>query len=241
MIINKNLTKRNFTKGKNKKNEYIVIHYTGSLGDAKAQTEYFLDEKRSASAHCFVGYNGDIWQSVEFADIAWHCGAKKYQHPKCRNSNSIGIEMCTKTTGSTNVADENWYFEDATVNSTINLVKELMIKYNIPVENVIRHYDVTGKVCPAPYVFNKGKHTWDKFIDALKPTVKEQPIDENSENVRVRIDIDNLNIRTGPGTNYPVTGKFTGKGTFTIVKIQNGWGKLKSGAGWISLAYAKRL
>ena len=63
----------------------------------------------------------------------------------------------------------------------------------------------------------------------------------------VRVDIARLNIRTGPGTNYSLTGKYTGKGVFTIVEVSNGtgsnsgWGKLKSGAGWISLDYTTKL
>ena len=63
----------------------------------------------------------------------------------------------------------------------------------------------------------------------------------------VRVDIARLNIRTGPGTNYSLTGKYTGKGVFTIVEVSNGtgsnsgWGKLKSGVGWISLDYATKL
>ena len=63
----------------------------------------------------------------------------------------------------------------------------------------------------------------------------------------VRVDIARLNIRTGPGTNYSLTGKYTGNGVFTIVEVSNGtgsnsgWGKLKSGAGWISLDYATKL
>ncbi len=62
----------------------------------------------------------------------------------------------------------------------------------------------------------------------------------------VRVSIDDLNIRKGPGTNYAKTGKYTGKGVFTIVAESDGqgaskWGKLKSGAGWISLDYAKRI
>ncbi len=62
---------------------------------------------------------------------------------------------------------------------------------------------------------------------------------------QVRIDSACLNIRKGPGTNYARTGDFTGRGVFTIVEIKqgegsaSGWGKLKSGAGWISLDYAK--
>ena len=60
---------------------------------------------------------------------------------------------------------------------------------------------------------------------------------------KVRVEITDLNIRTGAGTNYSKTGKCTGIGVFTIVEVQNGkgakngWGKLKSGLGWISLDY----
>ena len=67
------------------------------------------------------------------------------------------------------------------------------------------------------------------------------------EPYRVRIRITNLNIRKGPGTDYAKTGKFTGKGVFTIVEVKSGqgstagWGRLKSGAGWISLDYATKL
>ena len=64
---------------------------------------------------------------------------------------------------------------------------------------------------------------------------------------KVRVSVPDLNIRSGPGTNYAATGRFTGAGVFTITAVQsgqgssNGWGKLKSGAGWIALDYAKRI
>lgn len=64
---------------------------------------------------------------------------------------------------------------------------------------------------------------------------------------KVKVEITDLNIRKGPGTNYEKTGKFTGKGIFTIVETSSGkgstagWGKLKSGSGWISLDFVKRL
>lgn len=64
---------------------------------------------------------------------------------------------------------------------------------------------------------------------------------------KVRVDASDLRIRSGAGTNYPTTGKYTGKGTFTIVEEKagtgstKGWGKLKSGAGWISLDYCVKL
>lgn len=62
----------------------------------------------------------------------------------------------------------------------------------------------------------------------------------SSSSFLVQVDINDLYIRKGPGTNYPTNG-FTGKGRFTIVETKNGWGRLKSGAGWISLNYAKRI
>ena len=72
------------------------------------------------------------------------------------------------------------------------------------------------------------------------------PAPSKDTSYKVQIDISNLNIRKGPGTNYGRTGQFTGKGIFTIVQESKGegatlWGKLKSGAGWISLDFAKKL
>ena len=63
----------------------------------------------------------------------------------------------------------------------------------------------------------------------------------------VKVSISDLNIRKGPGADYAKTGKFTGKGVFTIVEVKSGkgstagWGRLKSGAGWISLDYATKI
>lgn len=162
IVINKLLTTVNFKKGSNKQNKYIVIHYVGAEGGAKDNCRYFEKFYRGASAHYFVGHEGEVWQCVEDKDIAWHCGATKYKHPECRNDNSIGVEMCCRKRAG------NWYFEDKTVSSTVALVKELMKKYNIPIENVIRHYDVMGKICPAPYVYNNTNHTWDAFKKLLK-------------------------------------------------------------------------
>ena len=80
------------------------------------------------------------------------------------------------------------------------------------------------------------------YPNAAKPV--QTPAADTS--YKVQIDITNLNIRKGPGTNYGKTGQFTGKGIFTIVQESKGegatlWGKLKSGAGWISLDFAKKV
>lgn len=90
---------------------------------------------------------------------------------------------------------------------------------------------------------NKGYSVFDengKAVYTSKAT-------NSTSSFKVQISISDLNIRKGPGTNYATTGKFTGKGVFTIVETKQGtgsakgWGKLKSGAGWIALDYATRI
>ncbi|NDO45955.1 peptidoglycan recognition family protein [Clostridium sp. MD294] len=140
----------NYNKGRKQNIQFIVVHYTANNGDkAEGNGNYFAQPNRNASAHYFVD-ESTIVQSVKDGDTAWHCGAKNYKHLKCRNDNSIGVEMCSKK-------DEKgqYYINQATQYTAIELIKVLMKKYNIPVENVIRHYDVTGKACPEPFVRNQ--------------------------------------------------------------------------------------
>lgn len=151
MQINKLLTKINFNKLANRKIKYIVIHYTANKGDTAVNNcKYFEKVNRNSSAHYFVDDNS-IWQCVEDSDVAWHCGVdysngKAPYWNKCTNNNSIGIEMCS------DYIANRYYISDATQQLTIELVKELMQKYNIPADNVIRHFDVTFKECPQPFV-----------------------------------------------------------------------------------------
>lgn len=166
--IEKLLTPYNFTnKDDTGRIQYIVIHYVGALGGAKENCQYFAGRYVGASAHYFIGFDGEIWQSVEDEDIAWHCGAKSYRHAECRNSNSIGIELCVRNKGSLAADSKDWYFEDATVDSAIHLTRYLMEKYHVDAARVLRHYDVTGKICPNPYVYNSTKHIWDEFKRAI--------------------------------------------------------------------------
>ncbi len=154
MEIKTQLTTVNRTQMSNKENKYIVIHYVGSVSSAKANADYFRSVNRQASAHYFVDEN-EIWQVVKDSDSAWHCGTKGKYYNGCRNSNSIGIEMCCYNNNGTIDVSEK------VVNRTIELTKELMSRYNIPVENVVRHYDVTHKCCHAPFVNNPSR--WNDF------------------------------------------------------------------------------
>ena len=173
MEIKRNITTKNFDSGSINRIKYIVVHFTANNGDtAYGNTNYFKSY-RGASAHYFVDENG-IYQSVEDKNIAWHCGAKKYKHSTCRNSNSLGVELCSRKD-----SKGNFYFMDKTVDNTVELVKMLMAKYNVPIANVIRHYDVTGKNCPEPFV--RDIKSWQNFKDRLEEKVVKQNIKINGK------------------------------------------------------------
>ena len=156
-----------------KKVKYIVVHYTAGNGDtARSDGIYFQRNEVGASAHWFVDETTAL-ASVPEQFIAWHCGGAVYVHPECRNSNSIGVELCSRKG-----KDGEYYFLPETVDNAVELVRELMEKYNVPPERVIRHYDVTGKICPAPFV-GVGIEDWKEFKEeiAMKRynTVQELP------------------------------------------------------------------
>lgn len=140
--------------------EYIVIHYTSNQGDtAKNNADYFAREKVGASAHYFCDEN-EIRQSVKDTDTAWHCGAKTYRHPECRNANSIGVEICMN--------DKTGAVRQGSIATAAELVRYLMQRYSVPIDRVIRHYDVTGKYCPGPMVDDPT--LWAEFKQSLTQT-----------------------------------------------------------------------
>ena len=180
MIINKKISKVNRTLLTNKNNEYIVIHYVGAVSTAKNNADYFYEEYRGASAHYFVDEK-EVWQVVENFNAAWHVGDGKIKYNDCRNVNSIGIEMrCKKD------SNGNWYFDDRTIENTVELTKELMEQYGIPIENVVRHWDCTHKECPKPWVDDESK--WLEFKEKLEQ--KEFTEDEQKEFIQKKCGYD---------------------------------------------------
>jgi len=140
---------------------YLVIHYTAAPGDtARNNGDYFAREYVGASAHYFVDET-TVVRSVPEDCVAWHCGAGAYRHKDCRNANSIGIEICTKQT------DGIYHFAPEALALAKELTKDLMERYEIPAENVLRHYDVTGKICPAPFV-GQGQGAWEAWKGGLQ-------------------------------------------------------------------------
>lgn len=149
--------------------KYIVLHYTGNNGDsARANGLYFQRTVVQASAHYFVD-SKEIVQSVHDDYIAWHCGAKIYYHPNARNANSIGVELCDDN------KDGEIYPSAATIDRALALVKQLMDKYGVPQENVIRHWDVSHKLCPAYWSGTSAKDAlwrsafWSRLAEEKKP------------------------------------------------------------------------
>lgn len=141
--------------------KYIVLHYTANDGDSDENNgKYFNGANRNASAHIFVD-DDSCTQSVPDNYVAWSVGGSKYANTKggslygkATNANTLNIEMCD--------TDRNGRYEATakTQENTIEIVREKMAKYNIPIERVIRHYDVTGKLCPAYFV---DEDAWKAF------------------------------------------------------------------------------
>ena len=165
----------NYLPGRTGNIAYIVVHYTGNRGDtAENNALYFAREWTGTSAHYFVD-QGEVWQSVRDEDTAYHCGSNHPVHPSCRNYNSIGVEMC----------DSVGAVPAATMARTAALVRELMDKYQVPPERVLRHYDVTGKKCPAPWV--DSPEEWVKFKAMLEvEEVTQQQFDAMLEDYLTR-------------------------------------------------------
>lgn len=149
MTVEQRLISRNFRRCTGRRKiEYIVIHYFGSLGTAAAVANYFNTPGIQASAHYCLDEGSTVYQCVEDNNIAWHCGTSgAYVHPRCRNENSIGIEVrpykLDKSTARS-AAPADWYFPPEIVDNLVVFTQMLMQKYNVPLENVVRHYDVTG-------------------------------------------------------------------------------------------------
>lgn len=133
--------------------KYIALHYTANDGDTdEANGDYFNGANRNASAHLFVD-DDSCTQSVPDNYVAWSVGGNKYPNTKggslygiATNANTLNIEMCDT------IKNGKYEVSAKTQENVITIVREKMKQYNIPIDRVIRHYDVTGKLCPAYFV-----------------------------------------------------------------------------------------
>lgn len=138
---------------------YIVIHYTGNSNDtAENNGLYFKNvNKVKAGAHFFVDQKGKVVKSVPMTKVAWAVGGSKYPNTSgggyygiCTNANSISIELCDNKTKDPS---------DKQIAAVKNLIK--YIEKKCPnATHIIRHYDVTGKLCPNRML---DKKVWNNF------------------------------------------------------------------------------
>ena len=149
------------TKSPNRKPMYISIHYTagGSSAPGRAKANKSIFESRNASADFgvddrdIVQFNPDILNYY-----CWAVGDNKNPYSSggrlksfANNKNTISIEICSNLKSGTTAQYPNhagWFFTEKSIENAIKLTKILMKKYNIPLDRVVRHYDITGKLCP---------------------------------------------------------------------------------------------
>nr|DAQ86686.1 MAG TPA: N-acetylmuramoyl-L-alanine amidase [Caudoviricetes sp.] len=174
----KQCNSRNYRKGREFAINWICLHFTSGNGDtAQNNADYFAREGGlNASAHYFVD-TARIVQSVKDSDTAWHCGRERggSYYNDCRNANSIGIEMCSVKRNGVYVIPED------TMKRAAKLTRELMAKYHVPVSRVCRHYDVTHKDCPEPWVRNP--QLWQKFKTMLTEKEVEDMTEQQTRNI----------------------------------------------------------
>ena len=206
----------------------ITIHQTGNIGaPAKNNHNYMKNCNKNGSRIAswqFTVDDKEIYQATPANYKCYHAGNAT------GNNTSIGIEICMF-----NDAERQ---KQAYLNA-IELVKILMKHYGFKDSQVKRHKDWSGKKCPQWLIENKFGYNWDWF----KGQLTSQDTPEPTVSYKVKILVNTLNIRSGPGTTYPIVGQVHKGEVFTIVKAQGAWGYLKSGAGWINTnpGYCKKI
>lgn len=208
-----------------------------------------------ACVHAFIdGNTGNVYQTLPWNHRGWHGGGK------C-NDTHIGIEMCEpaciKYTGGSTftctdkataraVAQRTYY-------TAVSLFAHLCQKYKLdPLKDILSHKEGAAKGIASNH--GDPEHLWKQLgmgytMNTFRKAVK-AAMDGASNTAStntpylVKISADTLNVRRGVGTNYPITAKVHRGEIYTIVgestKGSTKWGKLKSGAGWISLKYTER-
>lgn len=229
----------NYTKTRTSKIKSIVVHHMAGVMSAETCCNIFLNPARKASANYCIGKDGEIFCSVEEEHRAWTTGNAGIDHQ------SITIEVSNSSLG------PNWLVSDKVYSSLVALCVDICKRYNIIPSFTGRKQDSTiqahrwyqATLCPGPYLYGKlGQLALDiqKRI-GISESIQPEPIDPGNAPYIVRVTCDVLNIRKGPGTNYPVVGTVKRKEAYTIVETIGGeWGRLKSGVGFICLRYTEK-
>lgn len=224
----------NRTSPRNHVIDTITIHCVVGQATAERLGEIFAPTSRRASSNYGVDKDGRIGMYCEEKDRSW-CSSSS-----ANDNRAITIE----------VASDNYYpyaVNEKAFHALIELcadicrrngIKELMWKADkaligqVDKQNMTVHRWFAATACPGDYLYNRMGEI-AKLVNEKLGSGQQAPAEpEEKHDFLVRVLVDNLNIREEPSMSAKVVG-VTGKGVFTIVETQNGWGKLKSGAGWI--------
>lgn len=181
----------NFSRRKGATIKYLVIHDTGNASkgaDAMSHYRYFNGGNRNASAHYFVD-DKQVVQLVGDSLSAWHVGDGRGRYG-ITNANSLGIEMCINSDGDY----AKMYYH------TVELTKNIMRKFNIPIERVVRHYDASRKLCPN-HMRKSDWRAWAQFKKDIQGPIKLKidlsksstavPVDQEAEIARREAEVKN--------------------------------------------------
>jgi len=239
----------NKTSPRNHKIDTITIHCVVGQCSVETLGDIFASASRKASSNYGIGSDGRIGMYVEEKDRSWCSSNAANDH------RAITIECASDKT-------HPYAINDKVYKALIELLVDICKRNGIPElkwkadksligqpdkQNMTVHRWFANKSCPGTYLYNKHPEIAAEVNKRLGVNDATTVQTDTFEPYRVNVTISDLNIRKGPGTNYAKTGKYTGKGVFTIVAESEGtgstkgWGKLKSGAGWISLDYATKL
>ena len=229
-------TKRSSRGGR--KVERVIIHHIAGSGAAGVATLY--NPSRQASANYILFENGDLQGMVPEEYRAWTSGSA------AADGNSITVETANTTFA------PSWKVSDASIETLAKLVADVAKRYKwkeITRKQVCGHREFQSTACPGPYLYprlndivKRANEIWKGKPAVSKPVVKPSPKPSTSvSGSLVEINTTSLNYRSGPGVSYKVNGSVRKGQIYTIVEKKNGWGKLKSGAGWINLGFTKPL
>lgn len=240
---------------RNKPLDLITIHCFVGQVTAKRGCEVFQSTSKNASCNYVVGLDGGIGLCVEEKDRSW-CTSSA-----ANDNRAVTIEVASDTahpyavTAKAYVALLDLVTDICRRNGKRKLLwlgdKAKTLAYKPAADEMLLtvHRWYAAKACPGEYLFSRQAAIAEEVTKRLGDVSAPTPVPPNTatdfEPYKVRVTATNLNIRKGAGTNFPSAG-YIKPGVYTIVEEADGkgatrWGKLKSGMGWISLDYAKKV
>ena len=238
----------NRTKPRNHKIDTVTIHCMAGNLSVESCGAGFAKASRKASSNYGIGSDGRIALYVDEANRSWCSSNAKNDH------RAITIEVASNKTHPYAVSAKAYA-------SLIDLLVDICQRNGIKKLvwstsktdrvnhkngcNMTVHRDYAAKACPGDYLYSRhgaiAETVNARLGGASTAKAAEATTAQSAASYKVRVTATALNIRKGPGTSYAATGQIRDKGVYTIVKEQNGWGYLKSGAGWIALKYTKKV